>query len=105
MTTVYVTAPPAAAPDIAETLVEEQVAACVNRVRCHSVYRWEGEVHDEEEVILLAKAPADRADELIRRVEEIHPYDVPCIERFEETDVPPSFGEWRSRVTGGDQDS
>lgn len=47
------------AVDIATTLVEEQLAACVNRVPCQSVYRWEGEIHEDDEIILLVKTTAD----------------------------------------------
>jgi periplasmic divalent cation tolerance protein len=39
MPTLYVTAPPEAAADLARTLVEERLAACVNRVPCTSTYR------------------------------------------------------------------
>jgi periplasmic divalent cation tolerance protein len=95
MPTAYVTAPPEEAPEIAETLVEERLAACVNRFPCTSVYRWDGEVHRDDEVILLAKTTEDSFDQLVERVEELHPYDVPCIERFEEADVLESFAEWR----------
>lgn len=94
MATVYVTAPPDSAPELARTLVEERLAACVNQVECHSVYRWEGEIHDDEEVILLAKTSDERYGELRERVEELHPYDVPCIERFDESDLVDSFEEW-----------
>jgi periplasmic divalent cation tolerance protein len=100
MPTAYITAPPEAAVDLASTLVEERLAACVNRVDCRSTYRWEGEVHEDEEVILLAKTTEGAYGDLIERVEEAHPYDVPCVERFEETDVLPAFGEWRDDAVG-----
>lgn len=95
MPTAYITAPPDDAGDIAEKLVEERLAACVNRFPCTSVYRWDGEVHRDDEVVLLAKTTADAYDDLEARVEELHPYDVPCVERFEEGDVLESFAEWR----------
>jgi periplasmic divalent cation tolerance protein len=94
MPTAYITAPPDAAPGLAHTLVEERLAACVNRVACDSVYRWEGEILDEEEVILLAKTTADRYHALADRVRELHPADVPCIERFDEGAVSGAFDEW-----------
>lgn len=94
MPTVYITAPPDAAPELARALVEERLAACVNQVACDSVYRWDGEIHDDEEVILLAKTTDEAYGELEARVEELHPYDVPCIERFDESDALGSFGEW-----------
>jgi len=96
MPTVFVTAPPSAADGIAETLVREGLAACVNRIRCDSVYRWDGEVHDDEEVILLAKTTDEGFDPLCERVLELHPYDTPCIERFDETDELPAFAQWRA---------
>jgi periplasmic divalent cation tolerance protein len=71
-----VTAPPDAAPAIAEALVTKRLAACVNVVpQVHSVYRWEGEVtHDDESLLIVKTAPAavpSIEDELHR----IHPYD------------------------------
>lgn len=95
MPTVYITAPPDAAADIARTLVEERLAACVNRLACDSVYRWEGEIHADDEELLLAKTTHECYPELRERVVDLHPYDVPCIERFDETDVLDSFGSWR----------
>ncbi|WP_276260972.1 divalent-cation tolerance protein CutA [Haloglomus litoreum] len=103
MPTAYITAPEDAAADLARTLVEERLAACVNRVACDSVYRWEGEVVTDEEVILLAKTTGERYDALVARVEELHPYDVPCVERFDEADVLPAFGEWRAAAVGGEE--
>jgi periplasmic divalent cation tolerance protein len=96
MPTAYVTAPPEAAADLAELLVEERLAACVNIVDCRSVYRWEGELHDDEEVILLAKTTEERYDALAERVVAEHPHDVPCVERVAETDALPAFAEWRA---------
>jgi periplasmic divalent cation tolerance protein len=100
MPTVFVTAPPDSADDIARTLVEERLAACVNRVACDSVYRWDGRIHDDAEVILLAKTTADRYDDVVDRVRELHPYDVPCVERFDESDVLPAYADWRDEVVG-----
>jgi len=105
MPTAYVTAPPEAAADIAELLVEERLAACVNRTPIRSVYRWDGDVHDDEEVLLLAKTTDERYGALADRVREVHPHDVPCIERFDEAGVLPAFGDWITERTGSDGDS
>ncbi len=94
MTTVYVTAPPSAAPEIANALLEEKLAACINRFECRSSFRWEGEIVEDEEVALLIKTTEDRYDDLEARIESIHPHDVPCIERFDETDQFGPFAEW-----------
>ncbi|MEF8777680.1 MAG: divalent-cation tolerance protein CutA [Natronomonas sp.] len=94
MTTVYVTTPPSAAAEIAETLIEDELAACVNRLECHSTFRWDDDIVHEEEVVLIIKTTADRYDAVKSHVEAIHPHDVPCIERFEEADRAEAFTEW-----------
>jgi len=94
MPTAYVTAPPDAAGDLAELLVEERLAACVNRFPCTSVYRWKGEVHRDEEAVRLSRTTDERWDDLVSRVEEVHPYDVPGVERFEADGGLDAFGDW-----------
>jgi periplasmic divalent cation tolerance protein len=94
MPTAYVTAPRDVADDLAERLVREEFAACVNLVDCRSVYRWEGDVVNDDEAILLAKTTDEDYDELADFVERVHPHDVPCVERFDEADVAPEFGAW-----------
>jgi periplasmic divalent cation tolerance protein len=98
--TIYATAPPEPAASIARTVVEEELAACVNRIDCESVYRWEGEIHDDAEEILLAKTTEEAAAVLVDRIAELHPYDVPCIERFDETDTTDAFGDWLTGAVG-----
>lgn len=104
MPTVLVTAPPDSADDIARTLVEDRLAACVNRFACDSVYRWNGEVYDDEEVVLLAKTTDEAYEDLVARVRDLHPYDVPCVERFDETDVLSAYADWRDDAVGTEAD-
>lgn len=68
----------ACAGRIADALVEEHLAACVTRLPgAISVYRWEGSVHRDPEVLLIIKTTADRLANLTARIEALHPYDVP----------------------------
>ncbi|ARS91444.1 divalent-cation tolerance protein CutA [Natrarchaeobaculum aegyptiacum] len=99
MTTVYVTVPTDHADDIATTLVEERLAACVNRFPITSTYRWEDEVHTDDEVALLVKTTDKAYRELEERVLDLHPHDVPCIERFNESHVLEAFADWREEAT------
>lgn len=94
MPTAYITAPSDTAADLAELLVEERLAACVNRFPCTSVYRWDGHVVHDDEVILLAKTTDSVWGRLVERIKAEHPYDVPCIERFDEAGMTDLFGEW-----------
>lgn len=76
---VLCTAPSAeVAAGLARALVEARLAACGNMLPgVRSIYRWEGKVEDEAEVLLLLKTSRERfpalRDELLRR----HPYQVP----------------------------
>jgi periplasmic divalent cation tolerance protein len=75
---VLVTCPPEKALALADALVEEHVAACVNVVTSlQSVYRWKGEVHREGEALLIAKTTRDRFDALKKTVLSHHPYELP----------------------------
>ncbi len=76
---VLITAPTAAdARKIARVLVEERLAACVNILpECRSVYRWDDDVVEEAEAMMIAKTAREFFPQLARRVSEIHPYAVP----------------------------
>jgi len=76
---VLVTAPDAeTGAGLGRALVAERLVACVNLVpRVRSIYRWEGQVEEDEEVLLVLKTRADRLAALRERVVALHPYDVP----------------------------
>ncbi len=62
----------------ARAIVEERLAACVNRLApMESVYRWEGAIEQESERQVILKTSKDRVVALWERVRELHPYDVP----------------------------
>jgi periplasmic divalent cation tolerance protein len=65
---------------IAQALVEENLAACVNIVGpVRSVYRWRGAIENAREFMLVIKAPREHFSKLERRVRELHSYEVPEI--------------------------
>jgi periplasmic divalent cation tolerance protein len=76
---VFVTAPSAdEARRIGHTLVAERLAACVNVIGpLNSVYRWEGQVREDAEHLLLVKARREDVDALAARVRALHSYEVP----------------------------
>lgn len=66
------------AQHIAQTLVEERLAACVNIVPAvESFFRWEGKVDHADELLLIIKSTQQLAPKLIERVKQLHPYDIP----------------------------
>jgi periplasmic divalent cation tolerance protein len=76
---VLVTAPTAEkAAEIARALVTERLAACGSVIPgVRSIYRWQGELHDDAEALLVLKAPRQRLPALTERVLALHPYAVP----------------------------
>ena len=66
------------AESLAEMLVRERQAACVNIIPgLRSIYRWQDEIAGDDEVLLLIKTTEPCAAELIARIAEEHPYEVP----------------------------
>ncbi len=66
------------AEGIAQALVAERLAACVNVVPgITSIYRWQGEVQRDQEWLLLVKSRRDVLDVVVQRVRELHSYDLP----------------------------
>lgn len=63
---------------LARRLVEERLAACVNVIpRVRSVYRWEEEVHEDDEALAVLKTTRPALGLLRDRIHELHPYDLP----------------------------
>lgn len=68
------------AEKIAECLVKEKLAACVNILGpVSSVYAWEGKLEHAEEVAFIAKTVAGKYAQLEARVKELHSYECPCV--------------------------
>jgi len=76
---VLMTTPDAAAAEsLVRQLVEEGVVACGNILPgITSIYRWNEKVERETEALVVFKTTAAGAERLVRRVPELHPYDVP----------------------------
>jgi len=93
---VLVTAPSAdKAAELARAVVEEQLAACGNIVPgLRSIYRWEGQVQDEPEVLLILKTRAALFEPLRSRIVALHPYDVPEVLRFDIADGHAPYLAW-----------
>jgi periplasmic divalent cation tolerance protein len=92
---------------IAETLVHERLAACVNITGpMQSVYRWHGAVERAQEFGLLIKTSASRFAEMAARLQALHPYEVPEIVALRPPMVLPAYAAWaiaetRKPLAGG----
>ena len=101
---VYVTAGSADEADrLARSLVDERLAACVNRIKSvQSVYRWQGKVEQSEEELLIIKTSRDRFAALEKRVRELHSYSVPEVIALPVIEGSSNYLKWlKEQVTPG----
>ena len=80
---------------IADALVEERLAACVNRLPgVQSTYRWKGEVCREPEQMLLIKTAGERFEAMKSRLLALHPYELPELIVVEVTSGHAAYLDW-----------
>ena len=70
----------ATAEQIVDQLVQDRLIACGNlSADVASIYRWQGAIERAAEILVIMKTTAGRADQVVERVRELHPYEVPEI--------------------------
>jgi periplasmic divalent cation tolerance protein len=74
---ILTTASPENGRTIARTLVERKLAACVNMTLVRSVYRWKGDICDDQELLLVIKTRESLAENVMAVIRGIHSYDLP----------------------------
>ena len=87
---------------IAEALVGESLAACVNLVGpIRSIYRWQGEVSRDEEYLLLIKTTRPRYSALEARVLALHTYENPEVIALPVERGAGAYLEWVAKIVTG----
>jgi periplasmic divalent cation tolerance protein len=79
---------------LARELVEARLAACVNILPATSVYRWEGEVREDDEHMLVIKTRRTYIDDIRDLFDERHPYDLPELISMEVEDGSAEYLNW-----------
>ena len=86
---------------LARRLVEHKIAACVNLIpQVVSVYRWEGRVQEDSEIILYIKTSSALLDSLERVIKEMHPYETPEFIVLSALECEERYGKWWSESLG-----
>ena len=99
---VLITAPSGGiAEKIACKLLNEELAACANIIpSITSIYKWKGEVHNEQEVLMILKTRSELFDDaFIKTVKHLHPYEVPEIVALPILGGSPDYLAWIADVT------
>lgn len=91
------------ADDIASNLVERGLAACVNQLPgITSVYRWEGKIARDSEVLLLIKTTSARFEAMAAWIDDNHPYDTPEVIALPITAGTEDYLQWVHACTTAD---
>jgi len=84
-----------AAALVVRTLVEERLAACGTILPgARSIYRWNGEIEDASETLVLLKTTAASSAALEARLRELHPYEVPEVVLFDPASAGSAYSQW-----------
>lgn len=98
---VLCTVPPEKAEALARALVERRLAACVNIIPAvKSIYRWEKELCEDAESLLIIKTAEARFPGLMDFIKANHPYTVPEIIGLPVSDGNPDYLGWVLEETG-----
>jgi periplasmic divalent cation tolerance protein len=90
----------ASAESLARALVEGRLAACVNILApCRSVYRWKGEVQQEDEHPVLIKTTRGAYAALEAAIRQAHPYELPEIVAVPIERGLPAYLDWLAEET------
>jgi len=85
---------------IGKELVSGRLAACVNIIdHVNSIYWWNGEIQDDQEVVLIAKTRASLVPRLIEKTKSVHSYECPCIVSLPILDGNQAFLDWIQNET------
>lgn len=89
------------ASGIAKTLLEEKLIGCANIIPgMESMYWWEGKIETSSEHILILKTlkTPDAQERITKRVEELHPYDTPCVMCLPVQGINSKFKNWLEEI-------
>jgi periplasmic divalent cation tolerance protein len=87
---------------LCRSLVEGGLVACAQRVPIESLYRWEGELVEDRETLVLLKTRRARSAELMAALPAQHPYDVPEVIELPVTGGWPPYLRWVDEQTDTD---
>jgi periplasmic divalent cation tolerance protein len=91
------------AEKLAEGILNNRLASCVQMADIRSFFLWEGGVQKESEVVLSIKTTEARYSKLEAYIEEYHPYDVPEIIKLPITGGLPGYLNWLDSTTAADK--
>ena len=83
------------AEHLSRTFLEKNLVVCANIIdQVRSIYKFEGKICSESEVVLLLKTESRLFNEIKKIIKRLHSYEVPCIMEIKVNDIDINFGQW-----------
>ncbi|NOZ80165.1 MAG: divalent-cation tolerance protein CutA [DPANN group archaeon] len=87
---------------MARTLLDHRLIGCANLLPIRSLYRWEGKVEDEDEVMLILKSISAQYDRIAAAIKRLHSYTTPLIESVRIEEMDRTYRSWLESCLGAD---
>lgn len=101
ISTILVTCPDErTARAISRSLIDQRLAACSNIFPISSIYRWKGEIEEAMEFASILKVRSEDFQDVVKAIKKLHPYEVPCIVRYDITEGSVDYLRWVFESTG-----
>lgn len=84
---------------IGRNVIAKKLAACVNIFPIKSIYRWKGEIQEDEEQVLIFKTRSELVSQVIQEIEKECTYDVPCAVSYEMSGGSEKYLKWIGEST------
>jgi periplasmic divalent cation tolerance protein len=79
---------------IANELVQNKIAACVNITKISSIYSWQGKIENASEYLALFKTTQKNKKSLKEKINSTHPYEIPEIAEINIASINKSYLKW-----------
>ena len=79
---------------IANKLVKQKLAACVNITNISSIYAWKGKIENQSEYLALFKTSKKNQSKLKKELQKLHPYDIPEIAEINVDSINQPYLKW-----------
>lgn len=82
------------AEKISEIIIKEDYAKCVNIFKINSMYKWKNKVNKDNEYVCIYKMKKTKFSKFKKKMQQIHPYEVPCIIEISPNNVNEEYAKW-----------
>jgi len=87
---------------LAQQIIDARLAACVQiQEGVRSIYRWDGKICDDTEVLLSAKTTSSRWERIETFIKAHHPYQLPEIVALKPASCSQAYGHWVTKEATG----